>query len=94
MKDKSKDQELEMRKELELFRVAFQKLLDHSEQRDKEMKDMMVEFREGMKEVKRVTEIFDGISFTSKVSIGLGGLAMFLGSAYVLARSIFHAQSN
>lgn len=94
MKKKTEDQEIEMRKELELFRAAFQKLLDHSEERDREMKNMMVEFREGMIEVKRVTEIFDGISFTSKVAIGIGGLAMFLGSAYMLGRSIFHAQNN
>lgn len=84
----------EMKKELQKFRESFRDLLDHSKKVDQEMKEMMKEFREGMKDVKRVTEIFDGVSFTSKIAISIGGLGMFFGGAYLMVRSIFHAQNN
>lgn len=39
--------------------------------------------------VEEVYKLFSGISFVTKVVIGIGGLGMFIGSAYLMIKNIF-----
>lgn len=77
----------EMKKELELFRVAFQKLLDHSEQRDIKV-DAMV------KKVDDMYEVFNNGTFLVTVTKWIFGLTIASGGFYIMIRDIIHAQNN
>ena len=77
----------EMKKELELFRLSFQKLLDHSEQRDKKVDEMV-------KKVDDMYEIFQNGGFVVSLIKWGFGILIALGAFYLMVKDIIHAQNN
>jgi len=67
--------------------------MEHSKQRDEHLQQMLSEFREGIKDVKRVTGLLDNSSFMVKFFVGLGSFFMFMGGAYLMVKSILHGQN-
>lgn len=67
--------------------------LKHSETRDEHLQIMLTEFREGMTDVKRVTNLLNNSSFMVKLFIGLGSFFMFMGGAYLMVKSIINGNN-
>jgi len=67
--------------------------MTYSQTRDEHLQIMLSEFREGMKDVKRVTGLLDNSSFMVKFFVGVGSFMMFMGGAYLMLKQIFHGQN-
>lgn len=50
---------------------------EHSKRESEKIDSFMVEFRDGMKDVKTIIELVGNISFTKKLLIGMGGFLTF-----------------
>ncbi len=66
---------------------------DHSKKSEERIEQIVIEFKEGMKDVKYITELLSNASFMKKFFISTGSLIAFLGGTYLLFRDVFHGQN-
>lgn len=66
---------------------------DHSQKSEDRIEQIVLEFREGMKDVKEVKDFLNNASFLKKFLIGGGSLIGFIGGTYLLFRDIFHGNN-
>lgn len=63
---------------------------DHSRKSEERIEQIVREFQEGMKDVKYITELLSNASFMKKFFISLGAVITFLGSTYLVIKSIMN----
>lgn len=85
--------ELDVKKLTEAFTVHSKEVIEHSERRDEHLIEMMAEFKEGMKEVKKITELLNNSSFAAnlflKVALGVGALFTFCLGTYLSIKQLY-----
>lgn len=84
--------EEDVKKLTEAFTLHSREVIEHSERRDENLAIMMKEFKEGMIEVKRITELLSKSSFAAnifwKIALAVGGLVTFGLATYIEVRQI------
>lgn len=84
--------ETDVKKLTEAFTVHSKEVIEHSERRDEHLIEMMEEFKEGMKEVKKITELLNNSSFAAnlflKIAIGLGAVVTFCIGTYLSVKQL------
>jgi hypothetical protein len=66
---------------------------EHAKNSEKRIEEIVLEFREGMKDVKAIQEFLSNASFLKKFLIGGGSFIAFVGGTYLLFRDIFHGNN-
>lgn len=66
---------------------------EHASSSEKRVEEIVIEFREGMKDVKRITELLGNASFMTKFFISAGAVLTFGMGTYLTIKQIIHAQN-
>ena len=66
---------------------------DHSKRSEERIEEIVLEFKEGMKDVKYITELLGNASFMKKFFIATGSVIGFLGGSYLMFKSILYGQN-
>lgn len=84
--------EKDVQKLTEAFTQHSREVIEHSEKRDVHLTEMMKEFKEGMKEVKKITELLSNATFATnigwKILLGIGAFITFSLATYLEVRQI------
>ena len=82
---------------LEAIESTLEKMMDsfkdHSKRSEERIEEIVIEFKEGMKDVKAITEFLSNASFMKKFFIGTGGLIGFIGGTYLMFKTILYGQN-
>lgn len=82
--------ESDVQKLTEAFTIHSREVIELSEKRDEHLIQMMEEFKEGMKEVKKITELLSNSSFAAnlvwKVALGIGAFITFVLGTYLMIK--------
>lgn len=82
--------ETDVKKLTEAFTQHSKEVIEHSERRDEHLTEMMLEFREGMRDVKQIKDFLTNSTFTAnvlwKIVLGIGALITFALSTYLMVK--------
>lgn len=84
--------EQDVQKLTEAFTQHSKEVIEHSERRDEHLTEMMLEFREGVKDVKQIKDLLSNTSFTANVLrnivLGIGAFITFALGTYLMVKQI------
>ena len=66
---------------------------DHSKKSEERIEEIVAEFKEGMKDVKYITELLSNASFMKKFFISSGAFVTFIGGTYLMLKAILNGQN-
>lgn len=66
---------------------------EHSRKSEERIEEIVREFKEGMKDVKRITELLGNASFMTKFFISAGAVLTFGTGTFLTIKQILHAQN-